>query len=175
MNTAAMAPSLRPTREAKPAYDVERVRADFPILSQTVYGKPLVYLDSAASSQKPRAVLEAMRDAYETYYANVHRGAHRLSQLATDAYEDARATVASSINASSDSEIVFTRSATEAINLVSASYGRVALGAGDEIVISEMEHHANIVPWLMLKEEKGIILRIAPISDSGEFLLEDYA
>ena len=175
MNMAAIAASLRPTREATPDYDVERVRADFPILSQTVYGKPLVYLDSAASAQKPRAVLKAMRDVYETCYANVHRGAHRLSQLATDAYEDARATVASYINAKSDSEIVFTRSATEAINLVSASYGRVALAAGDEIVISEMEHHANIVPWLMLKEEKGIILRIAPIGDSGEFLVEDYA
>jgi cysteine desulfurase / selenocysteine lyase len=175
MNTAAMATNPRPNRDAAPDYDVERVRADFPILSQTVYGKPLVYLDSAASAQKPRAVLKAMRDVYETCYANVHRGAHRLSQLATDAYEDARATVASYINARSDSEIVFTRSATEAINLVSASYGRVALAAGDEIVISEMEHHANIVPWLMLKEEKGIILRIAPISDSGEFLVEDYA
>jgi cysteine desulfurase/selenocysteine lyase len=151
------------------------VRADFPILSQTVYGKPLVYLDSAASAQKPRPVLKAMQDVYETCYANVHRGAHRLSQLATAAYEDARATDASYVNARSDSEIVFTRSATEAINAVAASYGRTMLCAGDEIIISEMEHHANIVPWLMLKEEKGIILRIAPISDRGEFLLEDYA
>ncbi len=175
MKPAAVTASLQQIGETVPHYDVERVRADFPILSQTVYGKPLVYLDSAASAQKPRLVLDAMRDAYETYYANVHRGAHRLSQLATDAYEDARATVAAYINARSDSEIVFTGNATEAINLVAASYGRTALRTGDEIIISEMEHHANIVPWHMLREETGVVLRIAPISDSGVLLIEDYA
>jgi cysteine desulfurase / selenocysteine lyase len=175
MNPAAMTASPRQVEKTPAHYDVERVRADFPILAQTVYGKPLVYLDSAASAQKPRLVLDAMRNAYETYYSNVHRGAHRLSALATDAYEDARVTVASYINARSETEIVFTRNATEAINLVAASYGRTALRAGDEIIISEMEHHANIVPWHMLGQETGVVLRVAPISDSGALLIEEFA
>lgn len=175
MTSAAMSAGLRPIKGAATSYDVERVRADFPILAQTVYGKPLAYLDSAASAQKPRLVLDAMREAYETVYANVHRGAHRLSQLATDAYEDARTTVAAFINAASDSEIVFTRNATEAINLIAASYGRMKLRAGDEIILSEMEHHANIVPWLMLREQTGVVLRIAPISESGALRTEEYA
>ena len=175
MNTATIAAGLRRTGETSPPYDVERVRADFPILSQTVYGKPLVYLDSAASAQKPRVVLDAMQHAYETCYANVHRGAHRLSQLATDAYEDARSVVAGHINAQSENEIVFTRNATEAINLVAVSYGRTMLHPGDEVVISEMEHHANIVPWHMLRQEKGIVLKIAPIGDAGELDLDAFA
>lgn len=175
MTPAAVTASLRQPGGTVSRYDVERVRADFPILSQIVYGKPLVYLDSAASAQKPRAVLDAMRDVCETIYANVHRGAHRLSQLATDAYEDARTAVAAHINAGSDSEIVFTRNATEAINLVAASYGRTMLRAGDEIILSEMEHHANIVPWHMLREQTGVVLKIAPINEIGELRMEEYA
>lgn len=159
---------------AAPALDVERVRADFPILNETVYGKLLVYLDSAASAQKPRAVIDAMTRAYETSYANVHRGAHRLSQLATDAYEDARAAVARFINAASADEIVFTRNATEAFNLMAWSWGRTVLGAGDEIVISEMEHHANIVPWHLLSAQTGTRLRVAPIADDGRFLMDAF-
>lgn len=156
------------------ALDVERVRRDFPILKETVYGRPLVYLDSAASAQKPRQVLDAMQAVYEHRYSNVHRGVHRLSQLATDAFEEAREKVARFINAASSDEIVFTRGGTESINLVAASYGRKFLSAGDEVVISHMEHHANIVPWQMLREEKGIVLKVAPIDDDGNFLLDAY-
>jgi cysteine desulfurase/selenocysteine lyase len=156
------------------AYDVERVRADFPILKQEVFGRPLVYLDSAASAQKPRQVLDAMQEAYETYYSNVHRGVHRLSQLSTDAFEGGREKVANILNAPDPDTIVFTRNATEAINLVAATYGRAFLDAGDEVIISHMEHHANIVPWQMLREEKGIVLRVAPIDDAGNFLLDEF-
>ena len=155
-------------------YDVERVRADFPILGQSVYGKPLVYLDTAASAQKPRAVIDAMSTAYETIYANVHRGAHRLSQLATDAYEDARVAVARFLGTASEDEIVFTRNATEAMNLVAWSWGGAFLAAGDEIVISEMEHHANIVPWQLLARRTGVVLRVAPIGDDGSFRLDAF-
>lgn len=160
---------------ANRAYDVDAIRADFPILAETVYGKPLVYLDNAASAHKPLSVLGAMDDAYRLYYSNVHRGAHRLSQLATDAYEDARVAVARHINAASDDEIVFTRNATEALNLVAASWARPQLQAGDEIIISAMEHHANIVPWLMLRESQGIVVRVAPIDDRGALDMEAFA
>ena len=156
-------------------YDLEGVRADFPILAETVYGKPLVYLDNAASAQKPSAVIDAMSKAYQTAYSNVHRGAHRLSQLATEGYEDARVTVARFIGAASEDEIVFTRNATEAINLVAASWGRTFLGPGDEIILTEMEHHANIVPWQLLRAEKGVNLRVAPIADDGSFCIDDFA
>ncbi len=156
------------------AFDIDKVRADFPILAREVYGKPLVYLDSGASAQKPRVVIDAVRDAYENYYSNVHRGAHYLSQRSTDAYEEARSIVAKFINAPSDKNIVFTSSVTEAINLVAASWGRKFLKAGDEIVVSEMEHHANIVPWYMLCEELGTKLRVVPITDAGEFRIEDF-
>jgi cysteine desulfurase/selenocysteine lyase len=149
------------------AYDVEAVRADFPILGRTVYDKPLVYLDNGASAQKPKAVIEAVRFCYEEQYANVHRGAHYLSGATTDAFENARVKIARFINAETDDEIIFTHNATEAINLVASSYGRAHLKAGDEVVISEMEHHANIVPWQMLREEIGIVLKIAPITDEG--------
>jgi cysteine desulfurase/selenocysteine lyase len=155
-------------------FDVERVRADFPILSQEVYGKPLVYLDNAASAQKPRAVIDAMSHVMETGYSNVHRGVHRLSQVATDAFEKARNTTAAFINAQSDNEIIFTRGATEAINLVAATYGRKNIGAGDEIVVSHMEHHSNIVPWQMLCEETGAVLKVLPIDDDGNFLFDEY-
>ncbi len=156
------------------AYDVERIRTDFPILTQEVFGKPLVYLDSAASAQKPRQVLDAMDEAYETYYSNVHRGVHRLSQLSTDGFEAGREKVARYINASSSDEIVFTRNATEALNLVADCFGRAFLKAGDEVVISALEHHSNIVPWHLLKARFGIELKIAPIDDDGNFLLDEF-
>ena len=156
------------------AFDIEKVRADFPILSREIYGKPLVYLDSGASAQKPRVVIDTVREAYESYYSNVHRGAHYLSQRSTDAYEEARECIAKFINAPSENNIVFTSGVTESINLVAATWGRKFLEAGDEVIVSEMEHHANIVPWYMLSEEKGIKLKVVPITDAGEFRIEDF-
>ncbi len=156
------------------AFDVEKVREDFPILKQEVYGKPLVYLDNAASAQKPRQVLEAMDEAYTTYYANVHRGIHRLSQIATDHYEAARGKTARFINAAHEDEIVFARGATEAINLVAHSFGEAFLNEGDEILISEMEHHSNIVPWQLLCARKGTVLKAIPIDDAGNLDIEAY-
>ncbi len=155
-------------------YDVESVREDFPILKQEIYGKPLVFLDSAASAQKPRAVIEAMKHCYEEEYANIHRGVYYLSMRATEAFEEARDKVRRFLNAAESREIVFVRGATEAINLVAQSYGRTFLREGDEIVITAMEHHSNIVPWQFLRDEKGLALRVAPIDDDGEFLLEEY-
>ncbi|MBC7801276.1 MAG: cysteine desulfurase [Gemmatimonadaceae bacterium] len=152
----------------KPAFDVARIRADFPILSQQVRGKPLVFLDSAASAQKPRPVIDAMVNAMETQYANVHRGLHWMSERTTDAYEGTRDAVARLLNAPSRDEIVFTKNATEAFNLVAHSYGRGILKPGQAVVISAMEHHANLVPWQMLRDTHGIELRIAPITDGGE-------
>lgn len=156
------------------AFDVDKVRADFPILSREVYGKPLVFCDSGASAQKPRVVIDCIREAYESYYSNVHRGAHYLSQRATDAYEEARVIIAKFMNAPSDKNIVITSSVTESINLVAATWGRKFLKEGDEVIVSEMEHHANIVPWQMLREEKGIIIKVAPVRDDGSFHLEDF-
>jgi cysteine desulfurase / selenocysteine lyase len=155
-------------------YDVEAIRRDFPILASQVYGKPLVYLDSAASAQKPRAVIDAMVQTMETGYANVHRGLHHLANVATEAYEGAREDVRRFLGAGSTDEIVFTRSATEAINLVADSYGRMAIGEGDEIILSIMEHHSNIVPWHFHRERKGAILKWAPVDDDGNFLLEEF-
>ena len=152
----------------KPAFDVERIRAQFPILSQTVRGKPLVFLDSAASAQKPRAVIDAMVETMETQYANVHRGLHWMSERTTDAYEATRDAVARLLNAPSRDEIVFTKNTTEAINLVAHSYGRGVMKPGQAVVISEMEHHANLVPWQMLRDAAGIEMRVAPITDAGE-------
>ena len=157
------------------AYDVAAVRRDFPILSETVYGKPLVYLDNGASAQKPRQVVEALRHVYEKEYANVHRGVHRLSQLATEAMEAARDKVRRFINAGASEEIIFVRGATEGINLVAASWGRRFLAPGDEVILTVMEHHSNIVPWQFLRDEKGIVIRVAPISDEGELLMDEYA
>lgn len=156
------------------SYDVDRIRADFPILATEVHGKPLAFLDSAASAQKPRHVIDAVSGVYETGYANVHRGAYYLSELATDNYEAARDRVQNFLNAETRGEIIFTRNATEAINLVAASYGRNALTAGDEIVISEMEHHSNIVPWQMLRDEKDLVLKVAPITDEGELRMDAF-
>ncbi len=155
-------------------YDVERARADFPILAERPYGKPLVYLDNAASVQKPRIVLDRMRHFYEHEYANVHRGLHFLANAATDAYEDARQSVMRFFNAASVDEIVFTRSATEAINLVAAGYGQ-RIGAGDEVVLSVLEHHANIVPWHFWREKKGAVLRWVDVEEDGSLLLERFA
>lgn len=155
-------------------YNVEAVRADFPILATEVHGKPLVYLDNAASAQKPRSVIDAETGCYERTYSNVHRGAHFLSAAATDLFEESREATRRFINAADTREIIFTRGATEAINLVASSWGRANIQPGDEIIISAMEHHANIVPWHFLREEKGAVLKVAPISDAGDFLLEEF-
>jgi cysteine desulfurase/selenocysteine lyase len=156
-------------------WDVERIRKDFPALHQQVHGEPLVYLDNAATSQKPQAVIDALVAYYTFDNSNVHRGVHLLSERATEAYEGARASIQRHLNAASSREIVFVRQATEGINLVMASYGRPFVSAGDEIVISAIEHHANIVPWQMLCEEKGARLRVVPIDDRGDLLIEEYA
>lgn len=153
------------------SFDPETIRQEFPILKREVNGRPLVYLDSAASAQKPRAVIEAMRRVMETSYANVHRGLHTLANETTDAYERARASIARFINAPSPAQIVFTKGGTEAINLVASSFG-LGLKAGDEIVLSEMEHHANIVPWHFLRERQGIVLKFVPVADDGRLDME---
>ena len=153
--------------------DLAALRDDFPILRQKIHGRPLVYLDNAASTQKPQCVIDAERRVYEEYYSNIHRGVHDLSQRATDAYEAARDKVRGFLNAGRREEVIFVRGATEGINLVAASYGRANVGAGDEVLISGLEHHSNIVPWQMLCEEKGARLRVAPINDAGEIILED--
>ena len=156
------------------AYDVNRIRADFPILAMQVYGKPLVYLDNAASAQKPRAVLDRLNTAYTTQYANVHRGLHFLANEATEAYESAREKVAGFLNAKRKEEIIFTRNATEAINLIAYTFGRERIKPGDEIVLSIMEHHSNIVPWHFLRERQGAVIKWAPVDDEGRFLLDEF-
>ena len=167
---AATAPKVANT----PALDVERVRRDFPILDRSVNGRPLVYLDSGASSQRPVAVLRAVEE-YETHsHANIHRGVHALSQAATEAFEGARERVRRFVNARSTKEIIFVRGTTEAINLVAQSYARPRLKAGDEIIVSALEHHANIVPWQMICEQTGAVLKVAPINTRGEFLFDEY-
>ncbi len=155
-------------------YDVETIRAEFPILSQQVYGKPLVYLDNAASAQKPRAVIDAMVRTMETGYSNVHRGLHYMANAATEGFEGAREDVRRFLNARSTDEIVFTKSATEGYNLVANSFGTMGLGEGDEIILSIMEHHSNIVPWHFLRERKGAVIRWVPVDDDGNFLLDEY-
>src|SRR5438132_8344587 len=155
-------------------YDVERIRADFPILSMQVYGKPLVYLDNAASAQKPKAVLDRIQHAYTSEYANVHRGLHYLANAATEAYEGAREKVRAFLNAARSEEIIFTRNATEAINLVAYTFARERIKTGDEIVLSIMEHHSNIVPWHFLRERQGAVIKWAPVDDEGNFLIEEF-
>ena len=155
-------------------FDVSAVREDFPILKETIYGKPLTFLDSAASAQKPQAVIDTVANFYSHSYANIHRGIYKLSQEATEAYEQVRNKVAKFINAASREECLFVRNATEGINLVAQSYGRTFLSEGDEIILTELEHHSNIVPWQLLREEKGIIIKVAPISDEGEVDLKAY-
>src|SRR5580692_6278449 len=156
------------------AYDVNRIREDFPILAMQVYGKPLIYLDNAASAQKPKAVLDRLYQAYTTQYANVHRGLHYLANEATEAYEGAREKVAAFLNAGRKEEIIFTRNATEAINLVAYTFGRERIKPGDEIVLSIMEHHSNIVPWHFLRERQGAVLKWAPVDDEGYFLIDEF-
>jgi cysteine desulfurase / selenocysteine lyase len=157
-----------------PPFDISKIREDFPILSRTVHGKPLVYLDNAASNQKPRAVIDAISGVYSDYYSNIHRGVHLLSQECTNAYEKARQTAQKFINAPSSKEIIFVRNATEGINLVASSYGRSKINKGDEIIISAMEHHANIVPWQILCEQTGAVLRVIPMTDEGELIFDQY-
>ena len=163
--------AVRETRAAA-VFDAEKARADFPGLHQEVNGKPLVYLDNAASSQKPQAMIDAMVQVYSHDYANIHRGVHELSQRATRAYEGARAKAQRFLNAASDHEVVFVRGTTEAINLVAQSYGRTNVGAGDEVLITTMEHHSNIVPWQLLCEATGATLKVAPINDRGELEMD---
>ncbi|HTO87063.1 MAG TPA: cysteine desulfurase [Thermoanaerobaculia bacterium] len=170
MSTAISSAAARP----KAALDVGAVRKDFPILARRVHGKPLVYLDNAATTQKPRAVIDAEREVYEHSYANIHRGVHLLSVEATDAYEKAREKVRDFLHAAESKEIVFTRGTTEAINLVAATYGRRNVGPGDEVLITAMEHHSNIVPWQLLCAETGGKLRVAPMNERGELLLEEF-
>ncbi len=173
-NVAETAAERAPGDNSTAAYDIEKIRADFPILSREVYGKPLVYLDNGASAQKPRQVIDAMKDVFESYYSNVHRGVHWTSQRSTEAFEAGRKAVAKFLNASSDNEIIFTRGATESINLVAHSWGRLNLKAEDEVIISHMEHHANIVPWQMLRQDIGIDLKVVPIDDDGNFMFDEY-
>jgi cysteine desulfurase/selenocysteine lyase len=158
----------------RPALDVAAIRREFPILRQRIHGKPLVYLDNAATTQKPQIVLDALTRYYGEENANVHRGVHSLSGRATDSYEAARESVRRFLNAADAREIIFVRGTTEGINLVARTYGRAHVGAGDEVVISEMEHHSNIVPWQQLCEEKGARLRVIPITDAGELILDEY-
>jgi cysteine desulfurase/selenocysteine lyase len=169
MNDATMHPAVD-----NGVYDVARIRADFPALALQVYGKPLVYLDNAASAQKPRAVLDRLERAYTSEYSNVHRGLHYLANAATEAYEGAREKVRAFVNAEKPQEIVFTRNATEAINLVAYSFGVDRIKPGDEIVLSIMEHHSNIVPWHFLRERNGAVIKWAPVDDEGNFLLDAF-
>jgi len=162
------------TSSVAAGFDVEKIREDFPVLKQTVHGQPLVYLDSAATAQKPTVVVEAIRKFHEVDCANIHRGVHELSQRSTAAYEEARSKVKTFLNSASENELIFVRGTTEGINLVSSSWGRKNVKAGDEIIISAMEHHSNIVPWQMLCEEKNAKLRVIPMNDRGELILEEY-
>ncbi len=174
MNPQTDISTLQASKAATRLFDAERIRGDFPILSREFRGRPLVYLDNASSTQKPAAVIEAVKTFYQERNSNVHRGVHHLSQLATAMFEAAREKARGFLNAASSSEIIFTRGATDGINLVARSFARDNIREGDEIVVSTMEHHSNIVPWQMLCEEKGASLRVIPINDEGELLLEEY-
>lgn len=177
MTTLARSPlqSGRAALRAVPSgFDVERIRADFPILHQEAHGHPLVYLDNAATSQKPKAVIDAIVQYYEGYNANIHRGVHYLSERATAEYEQGRKAVQAFLHAARPSEIIFVRGTTEAINLVAQTYGRVHVGTGDEVLITAMEHHSNIVPWQLLCEEKRAKLQVAPINEAGELILDEF-
>src|ERR1039457_2315009 len=162
------------SKQVMAGFDVEKIREDFPVLKQNIHGKPLVYLDSAATAQKPFAVIDAIRRFYEVDCANIHRGVHELSQRSTAAYEETRSKARRFLNARSKEELIFVCGTTEGINLVSSAWGRKNVKAGDEIVISALEHHSNIVPWQMLVEEKDAKLRVIPMNDRGELLQEEY-
>ena len=170
MTTAANT-AFRPQAAAHADFDVYKVRADFPILARTIHGKPLVYLDNAATTQKPQAVIDTMVRYYTAENSNIHRGVHTLSEQATQSYEQARATVRQFLNAGDPREIIFVRGTTEGINLVAQTWGRANIGREDEIVISAMEHHSNIVPWQILCEQQGANLQVAPVNDAGELML----
>src|SRR5215831_12382906 len=170
MSTIAKTPRVAPVSK----FDIDKVRRDFPILNQKVYGKPLVYLDNAATTQKPLAVIEALEHYYRHDNSNIHRGVHALSERATEHYEKTRTAMQRLLNAADTKEIIFLRGTTEAINLVAHAYGRQHVNAGDEVLITGMEHHSNIVPWQLLCDEKGATLRVAPISDRGELILEEF-
>lgn len=174
MTTAANVLNFPPYARRQPTFDVASVREDFPALHQLVHGKPLAYLDNAATTQKPQAVIGALVHYYTCDNSNIHRGLHVLSERATEAYEQARIKVHRFINAADASEIVYVRGTTEAINLVAQTWGRANLKTGDEIVISAMEHHSNIVPWQILRDQIGCVLRVVPVNDRGEFMLEEY-
>ncbi len=163
-----------PVNIVENSFDIEKVRSEFPVLHQQVNGKPLVYFDNAATTQKPKVVIEALNDYYEGYNANIHRGIHTLAERATAAFEASRKTVRNFINARENEEIIFTYGTTDSINLVANTYGRANISAGDEIIISAMEHHSNIVPWQMLCEEKGAVLKIIPINAAGEIVFEAF-
>ena len=173
MTTAANT-ALRPHSAVQPDFDVYKVRADFPILARKIHNKPLVYLDNAATTQKPQAVIDALMYYYTAQNSNIHRGVHTLSEEATASYEESRATVQRFLNAADPREIIFVRGATEGINLVAQTWGRADIRSGDEIVISAMEHHSNIVPWQILCEQQGANLRVAPVNDAGELLLDEF-
>ena len=170
MSTSVSTDGARPLDEREAA----RLRSEFPALNQEVKGKPLVYLDNAATSQKPQAVIDTISDYYSRYNSNVHRGLHALSEMATAEYEGSRTKVRKFINAAEDREIIFVKGTTDGINLVAASYGRDRVGVGDEIVISEMEHHSNIVPWQVVCEQTGAVLKVVPFNEDGELLIDEY-
>lgn len=174
MSVPVAVPRRQPQPESAAGFNVESVRAEFPILRERIHGRPLVYLDNAATSQKPDAVIDAISGYYRHTNANIHRGVHLLSQRATEEYEAARASIQAFLNAADSREIVFVRGATEGINLVAQSYGRTHVGRGDEVLITAMEHHSNIVPWQLLCEEKGAILRVAPIDEAGELIFGEF-
>ncbi|MBI3500527.1 MAG: aminotransferase class V-fold PLP-dependent enzyme, partial [Bacteroidetes bacterium] len=162
------------TKEKNIALDVQKIRKDFPILSRTVNGKPLIYFDNGATTQKPRQVIDAIVKYYSEQNANIHRGVHRMSQDATEQYENARITIQKHINAKSPNEIIFTRGTTESINLAATAFGKKLVKTGDEIIVSEMEHHSNILPWQTLCEEKGAVLKVIPINDAGELRIDEF-
>ncbi len=174
MSAARHRVSEEPCQDCLVGFGIDRIRQDFPVLQQKVHGKPLVYLDNAATTQKPQEVIDTIARYYLSENSNVHRGVHFLSDVATQAYEAARTRVRQFLNAAHEREIIFTRGTTEGINLVAATYGRTRITAGDEVIISAMEHHSNIVPWQMVCEEKGASLRVIPVTDAGELRLEDY-
>lgn len=172
--TPAANTALRPQSAVQPDFDVHKVRAEFPILARKIHNKPLVYLDNAATTQKPQAVIDALIYYYTSQNSNIHRGVHTLSEEATASYEESRATVQRFLNAADPREVIFVRGATEGINLVAQTWGRANIRSGDEIVISAMEHHSNIVPWQILCEQQGANLRVAPVNDAGELLLDEF-
>jgi cysteine desulfurase/selenocysteine lyase len=165
--------TIHPSKSGK-SYDVLKIREDFPVLKETVHGKPLVYLDNAATTQKPKAVIDSIVRYYSSYNANIHRGIHTLAEKATAAFEETRKLVKDFINAPSAEEVIFTKGTTESVNLVAATWGRKNIKAGDEIIISALEHHSNMVPWQLLAQEKGAKVRIIPVNDQGELIMEEY-